>query len=432
MGDTPKQVGRYRIERPLGSGSMGNVYLAHDSDLDRWVAIKTLRDVGLDAETRAMFIRRFQNEARAAARLQHPNIVQIFDVGDDPLHGLYLVFEYVPGSTLKKQIRAEGPLETKALLEVAQQIANALSTAHVAGVIHRDLKPENLLITENGQVKLADFGIARVPNAQLTKEGQFLGTPCYSAPETLSSAQYDVKSDLFSLGAVLYELICGVRAFPGGDAIAVAHQVMHKDPVPPSEASRGATIPPEVDRVIMKSLSKQPENRYPSAQALMNALGDAYRGTGASTKASPERARWGLPIAALMLALLGSGLWFFMREPQPTPSERSETTMAPVGIDPLEATDPEPSLPEGEIAGSEADPKGDASDAVNEPDDDLTPHEREERAKDELARARQALERGDLATAKDALDKAAAFDPKNPDIDALRSEVGGAPSPTTD
>ena len=220
MEELPQRIGRYRIERLLGSGSMGNVYLAHDADLDRQVAVKTLRDLVLDAEMREVFLNRFQNEARAAARLHHPNIVQIFDVGDDSKVGPYLVFEYVHGRTLKQRLKKEGPLCRDDLLDLAQHVADALTTAHVAGVIHRDLKPENLLITDNGQVKLADFGIARVPNADLTKEGQFLGTPCYSAPETLRSGEYSEQSDLFSFGAVIYEAACGERAFPGVEALA--------------------------------------------------------------------------------------------------------------------------------------------------------------------------------------------------------------------
>ena len=272
MDELPQQIGRYRIDRLLGSGSMGNVYLAHDADLDRPVAVKTLRDLALDAEMRDVFLSRFQNEARAAARLQHPNIVQIFDVGDDPKVGPYLVFEYVRGHTLKQEIKKEGPLSRDHVLDVAQHVGDALATAHLAGVIHRDLKPENLLITDNGQVKLADFGIARIPNADLTKEGQFLGTPCYAAPETLHSGEYSEQSDLFSFGAVIYEAASGERAFPGTEAIAVAHQVMNRDPVPPSEANRGAAIPPAVDAAILRALRKNPSDRYASARTFVSAL----------------------------------------------------------------------------------------------------------------------------------------------------------------
>ena len=156
MDELPQQIGRYRIDRLLGSGSMGNVYLARDADLDRPVAIKTLRDLALDTEMRAVFLGRFQNEARAAARLHHPNIVQIFDVGDDRKVGPYLVFEYVHGHTLKQELRKHGPLSRDKLLDLAQHVADALATAHVAGVIHRDLKPSNIIIDAEGNPDIPD------------------------------------------------------------------------------------------------------------------------------------------------------------------------------------------------------------------------------------------------------------------------------------
>ncbi|MEM7435114.1 MAG: serine/threonine-protein kinase [Myxococcota bacterium] len=419
MEEIPRQIGRYRIERLLGSGSMGFVYLAHDDDLDRKVALKTLRDVDLDEETRAMFIGRFKNEARAAARLQHPNIVQIFDVGDDPQHGPYLVFEYVPGTTLKDQIRKKGPLAPDRLLTVAQQIADALSTAHVAGVIHRDLKPENLLVTNNGQVKLADFGIARVPNADLTKEGQFLGTPCYSAPETLRKGEYNEKSDLFSFGAVIYEAACGERAFPGSEAMLVANQVMLHDPVKPSEANRGASLSSEVDEVIMQSLSKDPGERFPSARALVAALRDAFVGK-RPARSVKRRRRWA---AVSLVAAAAVATWVLV-----LPEERKvdEEAQAQVGVQDETASNTEETTDASE-GGDESDTKL-AVDTPDEPSEvnELSPHELEEAAKDELARARQAIAEGDVVSAKAALDLAGKYDPNNPDIETLRSEVDAA------
>ncbi|MFZ1866270.1 MAG: serine/threonine-protein kinase, partial [Polyangiales bacterium] len=306
MEDLPQRIGRYRIERLIGSGSMGNVYLAHDADLDRPVAVKTLRDLALDADTREVFLSRFQNEARAAARLQHPNIVQIFDVGDDPRVGPYLVFEYVRGHTLKEELKKGGPLCRDRLLELAQQVSDALATAHAGGVIHRDLKPENLLITDNGQIKLADFGIARIPNADLTKEGQFLGTPCYAAPETLRRGEYSEASDLFSFGALVYEAACGKRAFPGTEAMVVAHQVMDAHPVAPSEANRDAGIPAKVDEVILRALRKNPADRWASPRTFVSALREAYDG-----KPGPagRRKRMTLPFAMTLMVGVLAALW---------------------------------------------------------------------------------------------------------------------------
>jgi len=402
MEELPQQIGRYRIDRLLGAGSMGNVYLARDADLDRPVAVKTLRDLALDPETREVFLSRFQNEARAAARLHHPNIVQIFDVGDDPKVGPYLVFEYVPGHTLKQALKERGPLSRDELLDLAQQVADALATAHIAGVIHRDLKPENLLITSNGQVKLADFGIARIPNADLTKEGQFLGTPCYAAPETLRSGEYSEQSDLFSFGAVIYEAASGERAFPGTEALAVAHKVMSTDPVPPSEANRGAAIPSALDAAILRALRKNPSERYASARTFVSALKQAYEGRRPSKL---RRRRTSLPFAMTLAIGILVALWLAVENCNPKPTNAGAGPDA--GADTGTATDA------GVAKGTEADAGPDA----------LSPHEREEAAKDELANARSALERGDLAEAAASLERASAFDPSNPDIGELQEQV---------
>jgi serine/threonine-protein kinase len=392
MEELPRQIGRYRIERLLGSGSMGTVYLGHDADLDRPVAVKTLRDLALDADMRDVFLKRFKNEARAAARLQHPNIVQIFDVGDDPKVGPYLVFEYVPGHTLKQELSKGGPLSRDNLLDLAQHVGDALATAHLAGVIHRDLKPENLLITQSGQVKLADFGIARIPNADLTKEGQFLGTPCYSAPETLRSGEYSEQSDLFSFGAVIYEAACSERAFPGAEAMAVAHQVMNRDPVPPSEANRGAAIPRTVDAAILRALRKNPSERYASARTFVSALKEAYDGR---HPRKGRRKRRSLPF--MMTLAIGAllALWLALQPCEPSHTGSDSVTDA--------ATD----------AGTDADADSGA----------LSPHEREEAAKDELGRVRDALGRGDLAEAAAGLDRASEIDPSNPGVGELREQL---------
>lgn len=385
---------------------MGNVYLAHDADLDRPVAVKTLRDLALDAEMRELFLSRFQNEARAAALLHHPNIVQIFDVGEDPNVGPYLVFEYVEGRTLKQLLKKSGPLSQERLLEVAQQVGDALATAHVAGVIHRDLKPENLLLTDNGQVKLADFGIARVPNADLTKEGQFLGTPCYSAPETLRGGEYSEQSDLFSFGAVLYEAVSGERAFPGAEAMAVAHAVMNDSPVPPSEANRGANIPSTVDATIMRALSKTPGDRYASARTLVAALREAYAGNRMSS-ATAKRASVRMWIVAALALLVA--LWLAIEYLRPEPSTEAREPVATIDA----GAEPDSAAP------LDSANEGDAGEGTPS----LSPHEREEAAKDELARARAAIDEEDFDAAILALDAAEALDPSNPDIAELRSDI---------
>jgi serine/threonine-protein kinase len=421
MDALPQRIGRYRIERLLGSGSMGNVYLGHDADLDRWVAIKTLRDLTLDAEMRDVFLSRFQNEARAAARLHHPNIVQIFDVGDDPEVGPYLVFEHVDGHTLKQELRKSGPLSRERLLELAEQVADALATAHVAGVIHRDLKPENLLITGDGQVKLADFGIARVPNADLTREGQFLGTPCYAAPETLRNGEYSEQSDLFSFGAVIYEAACGERAFPGTDAMAVAHKVMSTQPIPPSEANRDVTIPKAVDGAILRALRKNPAERYASARTFVAALKQAYEGR---HQPSTWRKRKGLPFALTVSAGALLALWISLGRCQHAGPWTGTDSDAGTDANTIVAADAGAGTGADASMGGDAGTSTDASIALGP--DSLSPHEREEAAKDELARARLALERGDLEQAAAALERASTFDPSNPDITELQKQLGTA------
>ena len=274
--EPPKTIGRYRVERWLASGAMGNVFLAHDPDLARAVAIKTVRDHGLDARALANYLARFKNEARAAAKLHHPNIVAIYDVGEDPNVGPYLVFEYVSGASLKALIENRGPLDAPTLLSIAEQIARALDAAHAASVIHRDIKPENILVTSDGHAKLADFGVARLPDAALTRDGQFLGTPCYAAPETLTNSQYSPQSDLFSFAAVLYEAASAERAFPGDDAVAVAHHVVNDEPPAPSEVAPRARILESVDKIILQGLRKNPNERWTSAAQLARALRAAY------------------------------------------------------------------------------------------------------------------------------------------------------------
>ncbi len=408
MESQPQQIGRYRIDRLLGAGSMGNVYLGHDADLDRPVAVKTLRDLVLDEETRAVFLSRFQNEARAAARLQHPNIVQIFDVGDDPAVGPYLVFEFVDGLTLKQVLRKRGTLDRDEVLDLAQQVADALATAHMAGVIHRDLKPENLLITDNGQVKLADFGIARVPNADLTREGQFLGTPCYAAPETLRDGEYSEQSDLFSFGAVVYEAACGERAFPGNEAVAVAHRVMNTDPVPPSEANRGAAIPATVDAAILRALRKQPGERYGSARTFVSALRRAYDG---KRPEKAKRRRSAIPMAFGVLVAVAVVIWAVAEECGSSTPVVTPPTAQDAGVAALDAA---VQVDAGAV--TDAGPVDASSSA-------LSPHEREEAAKDELDRAREAIARGDLPAAGAALERASEFDPNNPAIAELEERL---------
>ncbi len=267
----PTQIGRYRIERLLGRGAMGRVLLAHDPVLDRSVAIKLLRDdLQIPPEQHDALLHRMRQEARASARVSHPNIVALHDMGEDPTLGLCLVFEYAEGLTLKERL-LKGPLGPEAAAKLAREVGDALTTAHLAGVLHRDIKPENIILTPTG-AKVADFGIARVPDSTLTRDGGLLGTPAYSAPECIETGRFSPLSDQFSLAATLYEAVSGQRAFPGEDAIAVATRITNDEPPGIAEL---AGLDPHVDDVLARGLSKDPHARYEDARAFGAALAEA-------------------------------------------------------------------------------------------------------------------------------------------------------------
>ncbi|MFO0590691.1 MAG: serine/threonine-protein kinase [Polyangiaceae bacterium] len=269
--DLPELIGRYRVVRLLGEGAMGRVLLAHDPVLDREVAVKHLRaDLQIPDEVRRGLVKRMRHEARAAARVMHPHLVTLHDMGEDDRVGLYLVFEYVEGPTLKERV-ARGRMTPKEAARVAVELGTALTTAHEAGILHRDIKPENVILSKKG-AKIADFGIAKIPDSTLTHQGGLMGTPAYSAPETFRTSTFSPESDQFSLAATLYEAASGKRAFPGDDAVAVAQRILHESAEPFAAA---LTLPEEVDRVFGRALSRRPRERFASCEAFGRALSDA-------------------------------------------------------------------------------------------------------------------------------------------------------------
>jgi serine/threonine-protein kinase len=268
----PAAIGRYEILCVLGEGAMGRVLRAHDPVLDRDVALKHLRgDLRIPSDLRRGLLARMGHEARAAARVPHPHLVQLHDMGDDPAVGLYLVFELVEGRNLKQQLAEEGRLPPAQVAELAVDLGSALTVTHEAGILHRDVKPENVMLSPHGG-KIADFGIARIPDSTLTQQGGLMGTPAYSAPETFRGGAHSAASDQFSFAATIYEALCGRRAFPGEDAVTVAAAIQHDDP-PPFAAALG--LPRAVDQVLARGLARRPEARYPSCLAFGEALARA-------------------------------------------------------------------------------------------------------------------------------------------------------------
>jgi serine/threonine-protein kinase len=251
---------RYRIQRELAQGGMAEVYLAHDELLDRPVALKALFP---EYAREPSFVERFRREAQAAANLNHPNIVAIYDWGQES--GTYfIVMEYVEGRSLRDLIRAEGPIDGNQAAEITAEIASALAFAHRTGVVHRDVKPGNVLITRTGIVKVTDFGIARAGTSDgLTQTGSVMGTATYFSPEQAQGLPVDGRSDVYSLGIVLYEMVTGVAPFTGDSPVAVAYKHVREAPVPPSR--RNPDIPPDLEQIILTAMAKEPDLRYQSA-----------------------------------------------------------------------------------------------------------------------------------------------------------------------
>lgn len=256
-----RRFGRYEIVAELGRGAMGVVYKARDPQIDRLVAVKTVSMWRQEQEEETEFRMRFLNEAQAAGRLHHAGIVSIFDVGENPENkDPYIVLEYVSGESLSRIMAREKKLPLPRALQLAEEVAEALDYAHAQGVVHRDIKPGNILVTEDGHAKIADFGIAKLNLAHFTLPGRVMGTPAYMAPEQLSGEGVDGRSDLFSLGVILYAMVTGHSPFQGNSATTVCFKVANREPVAPSAFD--LAVPPELDEVISRAMAKDPEQRY--------------------------------------------------------------------------------------------------------------------------------------------------------------------------
>lgn len=281
----PEHIGRYQVLRLLGRGAMAAVYEGRDPALERSVAIKVLdqREFG-----NPELAQRFLREAQAVARLSHPHIVAVHDVG---IEGelAYMVMELMRGQTLQQRLAPGRPWPVGALLPVARQLLDALAYVHASGMVHRDIKPANVMLDDSGRVKLADFGVARIEGAaDHTQAGTVIGTPRYMAPEQLSGAPVDARTDLFAVGALLYRLATGRDAFDGSSVYQVMHAVMLASPAPPSSLP-GVSLPPALDAVLLKALAREPSARYASAAELARALADALPNVAAAALPPEER-----------------------------------------------------------------------------------------------------------------------------------------------
>jgi eukaryotic-like serine/threonine-protein kinase len=324
--------GRYVLGESLGSGGMGEVYLAHDGVLERDVALKVLRSQYAGDEE---FAERFRREARSAASLSHPNIVQVYDRGETEDGTSYIAMEYVPGGTLKEQIGRRGPFGDRETAAVGAQIADALGAAHERGMIHRDIKPQNVLVTALGNLKVTDFGIARAASAVTSSaSGAIFGTAGYISPEQAMGEPVGPASDLYSLGVVLYEMLTGELPFTADNSIAVCMKHVNEPPRPPKLLN--PNIPEGMNALVLMLLAKHPTDRYGSAMELLTDLERVRDGLPptlalqATTQplaqaphaalrrvdvARRRRTSWILAVAAVaMVALLGTFLFGLLQD----------------------------------------------------------------------------------------------------------------------
>ena len=266
MVQTLTHIGKYRIERELGRGAMGVVYQAFDPIVERAVAIKTIR---LDIENGAELLVRLRREAKSVGQLEHPNIVTLYEAGES--EGLfYLTMQFIQGETLQNRLDRQRWFALREVLEIFAQICSGLDYAHQHGVIHRDIKPANIMITNDAVVKLTDFGISKVAGTGTTSTGLVVGTPSYMSPEQALGKTLDGRSDIFSLGSILYEMMTGEKAFPGQNVTTVMYKIVHEPPMPLAVLQPG--LDPAVEGIVLKALAKHPDQRFQTCREFAAAL----------------------------------------------------------------------------------------------------------------------------------------------------------------
>ena len=380
--NTLQKIGRYEIIEELGRGAMGAVYRAKDPAMDRIVALKTIISAALASDEGSEFRERFFREARAAGALTHPGIVPVFDVGEHDGQP-FLVMEYVNGRTLANVYDRGERLNLDRMCEIGQKIAEALGYAHQRGVVHRDIKPANILLTSREaygieRPKIADFGIAKLTESEMTMTGKMLGTPAFMPPEQFTGAQVDGRADIFSLGVVLYWMATGEQPFPGGSLSTVLYKVVHTEPVPPRKLN--PALPARFESIIQKCMEKDPSARYQTGEELalelselrtsktatntsiattrvMTAAGDddatlieavptvpkpvvvatpSQPVANTPASASKRNSKMWLAVAAVIVAASASAGWYILhaRQSPPSPLTATSSTPAPAPIVP--------------------------------------------------------------------------------------------------
>jgi serine/threonine-protein kinase len=361
-------LGKYELRHVLGKGAMGTVYEGFDPIIARQVAIKTVRLPEPDDHEAQEELARFKREAQAAGRLSHPNIVGVFDYGETP-ELAYIVMEFVNGTTLKHIVDKKDRFELAEIVRLMESLMAGLQYSHDRGVVHRDIKPANIMLTKSGEVKIADFGIARIESSSMTQAGTMLGTPSYMSPEQFMGQTVDARTDLYSSGVMLYQLLTGEKPFEGG-LTAIMHKVLNTEPPPPSALS--VNVSHSFDAVVQKAMAKRPEDRFSSASEFAKAVRDAYEGKNAvadsafnftpagdgdatmvaapraaqpraaaaagalSARPEPKREKKGAPIgffigAAIILLAIGGGAYFLLSgKTSAPPAQVAQTTPAPV------------------------------------------------------------------------------------------------------
>jgi serine/threonine protein kinase len=329
-----QRIGRYILLETVGRGAMGVVYRAEDPVIHRTVAVKVLHTVnGLTAEQVGVARDRFSREGQALGSLDHPNIIRVFDVGEDPESGeMYIVMEFVSGPQLETVI-AEGAIDRGRVVAIIGQLASGLDAAHARGIIHRDIKPSNILLTEDGTAKIADFGITRVESSALTRDMRELGTPAYMSPEQVAGKVLDSRADLFSLGVMTYEMLSGRKPFGGSEIIAIAHAIAYATPVLISEAN--PALPKSFDPVLERILAKDPSHRFATGAAFHQALhtcllDEAERRVSRPSLVAGKRRPivWGLAAVAVLAAAFLLTRWTGTSG-APRPAPPSSVTQVP-------------------------------------------------------------------------------------------------------